>query len=1755
MLLLLLCFLMKLVDLSMLNRSRNNGSANNPNHQHNHHFYQNHNHHTAHNHNNHHLNHNNYNSNNNNNHHNHYNNKNMHYYDGSGNVGWEQQQHQQLQQQRLLLSGRRDNIYSGGFACRRPLSSTGSDSSHSSYSSSDSAKENRISNNINVNNNKNNNSNNSNSNDNEFNKIIILLLHQQKQQLIEEQLKKLTSQQYQQLLLQHNQQQQKYAEQQKQQEQQSKQQNLLSKQQLYNININDNSNSNNNFDINKLCSIKNNISINNNKKTWAEIGSKKCLGLNSDINIQGIKSHRGMTEHPNTESSSPLHKSSSLSSSPRRPPPPSSVFSSNINNQISCNNNPTIITSPKRLHPTTLLSPTKIRQNNRNFQQNYIQNSNISNQEILYKRPLTSPNATIFNLNNYYNNGMPYNYNTFNAYNNIQCSVGSLNDINDSNSSINGSNTSQDNILQRSIENELTEEHLKQNVAIVLNNLDRRYQNTLRSIILNEQINNLALSYNNNDIFSTSGQNNSNDITMMAANLLSSPVSGQDDYNSNPANIGQQHLTTFATAYGSPNTPGFTFTNGHLNCSIASSHDFTHDNSDYQWFLDYGYRDGVAHQSVLSSLSASYNGIGELSYYEDLAKDIDANLAEVDMESFRTEDIHSLLTHIPSFCSKKHTTSEIDNSICKSELLFSPVKESHISTDSLDLDAYQDDADIILTCKANKDNYTIAFEGSTLYSDESFYAEPNELNIRNRQNFINLHSNLDDIVKRKSLEVSMCRSDNAFTTWSKLKKNSALQLQRYPSGNNNTSINVITRHAPHCFVRKSSSLPNLRIRKEIQRQLNVSQAISTSTVDSTKLRNLLPMCQIPVSAISVDDCSTDQTNETGDGSSNVMHTTDESSIGNGTDCGSNGGSGVIKNQQQNQPAFNLVKLFIKQKSSSSDTCMDVSSGCWPSSNASSSSEQQQNNQRCRKKIMHDSDKSCSSGTTARDAIKEDDNLLETELKIVEHTDDDDDNVMTLNQNNRNTALEQVNEDSSYQLDSLDICEESNCSNKDSLNTTPTKKTKSTELYRDAYESSPTHKLRMQQQQHLQQQILRNPQLLNLALQNNNNNNLNKINNNNSLSSDASRTSDNLTQIYCNNNADRIKIPTEVVTRSIQTSFLLKDRVRFVPPSFLAKLNKLGDEKPAPVYVIYPNYALPDLGFVKNNLADIVLSPFNYKAALAAATGNHRNFKIRPKSLTSSQEEVLKNIDYKNITDWKSLVTLLPIEYRKRLKHIPEADIELDPECSMKPLFCMSPPIRRNAVKTNLCDCAMFFQQQQLQQACDSSSGSSHQPSSGYRGSSTLLTDSDFDPPTLTSNSPGSAPALNNIDPLKNMFVYQYENNRIDSEILQEKLPPSGRTPKGILRRNLKSGSQATRLKRNSMFEEENSNVRNLEKRRSLQEPPYDEHNIIEEYLAEAPEDEKELQYYDDMHQNLLSDRNDINCILDNYSKNRNSLERKSRRDYDLDARIRAENFLSNVPKSDLKYYAEIASILESAENNSTNIQYDAVKLKNEVSRALCQQKRVSFIQNGNIESGGPTHTNYLHTNISGKKFTTPPNSPNISMAGLRVNNSNNRLEKENIKEMTQAEKERQNKISSNRFKRLQIQWELLSKDSSMMLKDLASEKETKSGGSTPTSASGGLRSRIPRPVSYPASKPTQEVTKAFRSPSRIVPPKKYTAPPNTSPINAPTHTTALTTVNNVTGQNATCNRARTPNNRISNNGNISTPKQRVQSPRATPRTR
>lgn len=72
-------------------------------------------------------------------------------------------------------------------------------------------------------------------------------------------------------------------------------------------------------------------------------------------------------------------------------------------------------------------------------------------------------------------------------------------------------------------------------------------------------------------------------------------------------------------------------------------------------------------------------------------------------------------------------------SICRDEPLFSPVKEcgppltggrvgagngGALSTDSLDCSSFEEH-DLVLTCQANKDNYTIAFQQSgTHFSDD-----------------------------------------------------------------------------------------------------------------------------------------------------------------------------------------------------------------------------------------------------------------------------------------------------------------------------------------------------------------------------------------------------------------------------------------------------------------------------------------------------------------------------------------------------------------------------------------------------------------------------------------------------------------------------------------------------------------------------------------------------------------------------------------------------------------------------------------------------------------------------------------------------------------------------------------------------------------------------------------------------------------------------------------------------------------------------
>lgn len=234
--------------------------------------------------------------------------------------------------------------------------------------------------------------------------------------------------------------------------------------------------------------------------------------------------------------------------------------------------------------------------------------------------------------------------------------------------------------------------------------------------------------------------------------------------------------------------------------------------------------------------------------YEDLSKNFDANLAEIDMETFRSEDIHAILTlpalyggdfqsasrgeqcasvsgsfleALPLDASSVHGSKvespgqEEDSgemSICRDEPLFSPVKEcgpplarggsssscqggvggggggGTLSTDSLDVSSFEEH-DLVLTCQANKDNYTIAFQQSgTHFSDdlsEGSLPPPDQLSH---------HGSAGTTTPTAAAcgggPGSMARSELSFTTWHRL-RSSGVRLK------------------PEAETGKSQSLPNL----------------------------------------------------------------------------------------------------------------------------------------------------------------------------------------------------------------------------------------------------------------------------------------------------------------------------------------------------------------------------------------------------------------------------------------------------------------------------------------------------------------------------------------------------------------------------------------------------------------------------------------------------------------------------------------------------------------------------------------------------------------------------------------------------------------------------------------------------------------------------------------------------------------------------------------------------------------------------------
>ncbi|XP_045535353.1 uncharacterized protein LOC106718534 isoform X4 [Papilio machaon] len=914
------------------------------------------------------------------------------------------------------------------------------------------------------------------------------------------------------------------------------------------------------------------------------------------------------------------------------------------------------------------------------------------------------------------------------------------------------------------------------------------------------------------------------------------------------------------------------------NTSLAGSQHSAHDdldahcdNSGYLWFLDYNpiFRDSTCHHtSVLSSLSASYKGISELSSrfeftsrYNDLARDLDANLAEADMESFRTEDIHALLmtANLPHDVIADDRTNDGEESvgsintmsICKSELLFSPVKEGHgvhFSVDSLDCELPAEQ-DLILTCQANKDNYTIAFEGSiTIYSEDSECAEPavNQTHDKLGKEETNIAIDSDERTRRNlellerckkltnKLTTSMARSDLGLTTWSKLKKQTSQSpLRRHPSGNNNGDSNDTTNVTSEMnnSVIKSQSLPNLYRRKLMSSSI-ASVALSNSTVDSFTVNQRLTGTS---TCMKVYDVSQNRSSSHGSQHSEPMST---SSTENQTSS----------DKSQPKQSFNLVKLFMKQKSISNDGIVTMDqldrSECWPSSSggesADSMGEQKLEDLRIRSASERPQiDLPNDEGETSLvyEEIKPINTYIKT-TKVIEEeeaahgaklSDSESNLYAVVNKPHFKRASLNVNSPSKARLTRKSCSSQSSatsvsissCSESDGTQITRMDKVVEKEPYDN--KSTSTH-------------------------------------------SDT--------------------IDKSIQTSHIQASNVSQDRELFkvVEPSFLEKLKEGDCEKP--VFVLYPNYTLPDISFL-NGRPNIYLNPLKVNVSPKSTDGKKTRIQVKGKRPFSCNDmEVLKKKGLGHIKDWDSLNFLLPVECKQLLSEMPELaqhikEKEGMSKCSDR--YCNASHFSKVKNRPLSCDCNNLTGNTT---AVSSSSSTATQPSSGYRGSSTMLTDSS------AQNSP--APA-GNFNPL---FVYRYDsatsseascanadgqrtNHSVPKRSLSladqtrlakqtELAPPRPPLPKSILRKSMdKTRKSSAQTKRYSMFELDEfmqdpivcatAITEQKTKRRSLQEPYYLQNQapdyrknndlaakrLSQQFLDAADKDADYNEYYQD----------------------------------------------------------------------------------------------------------------------------------------------------------------------------------------------------------------------------------------------------------------------------------------------------------------------
>ncbi|XP_066600357.1 uncharacterized protein [Prorops nasuta] len=875
-----------------------------------------------------------------------------------------------------------------------------------------------------------------------------------------------------------------------------------------------------------------------------------------------------------------------------------------------------------------------------------------------------------------------------------------------------------------------------------------------------------------------------------------------------------------------PQTPGSDCNSNPATDSIPQdliNSEFIQDNVEYQWFIDYGYRDGglQVHPSVLSSLSASYSR-DDLGYYDDLSRNLDANLAEIDMESFRTADIHTLLTTLPVMCTNPiqnsefnyqreryasisgsvmekldigssmspHTSSQGEDSacsttdtisICKSSLLFSPLKEAPVlpvggsySVDSLDCE------DMLLTCQANnKNNYTIAFEGSmTMYSDGSQDFENQEKQQRAFE-AAEAYYTSNKIDLKNMYDLSMACSDSKiYTTWSNLKHCSVNKaMSRHPSGNNNTIPNLLQTSENNFMInatRRSQSLPDLRKSLEFLHQ-GVNGPLNFS-IDSAESHN-----------------HAQQMHSSGSMSRSI------------TEDSSDGGAGNHSTGKKLQN-LSLVRLFMKQKSMSAegmsltlDQSDSNSEGGWPSNHSGSCASTSNTNTNANVQIHKQNVSPC----------------------------------------NRRRSTE--NNDFSINWIRTDCC------NRDAENP------------REVFNSIPKYSLVREDEKTGTSASVSVDQL-------SSDNASNSVENVTCLEKEANDLPKRNAEIHSRSvwTLDSNKYPIYTKTMGVQAMTQVEDNG--VQTSLIYDVSADKTARPSfretivnqrPVYVVYPNYTLPDLSFLNVNqskLDNVALKPQSFDK-------NKVNWK-KPSAnrpFSCNDIDALKQRGFSHVKDWESLTFLLPLEYKKILHHVPEIPKHINcNEEIKKPLFCLSPPLRQRKRTTT----------EYLPNNSSSTSSTATQPSSGYRGSSTILTDS--------SSTNQQAMSNNLINPL---YPYRYDcgasseasvvgNERHGHRTLEQtkagprlpkrsislpyaeketdclgRVPPRPPLPRSILRKTRLSAN-----KRYSMFEmggvKEVDDQIETNKRMSLQEPYYinnDVHPLCNGKIIDSEKDIDETE--------------------------------------------------------------------------------------------------------------------------------------------------------------------------------------------------------------------------------------------------------------------------------------------------------------------------